>query len=410
MKILLLMSGSIACAKATGLISLWKKRGHDVKVVCSDSVFEFIGKATIEGLSGEAVMSSTFEEHKMMDHIHLSRWADKIVFAPATANSINKISAGIADDMLTTTWIAALSLNKPLYLAPAMNSMMWSYPATQSSIEKLNSWGVHLLMPQSGELACGESGDGRLMEIDDIDKLVFTQELADPKHILITAGGTREYVDGVRYIGNLSTGRTGAKIADYFSSMGYQVTWLGAINAIQPEFPCNKIFYETFNDLAEKLQSQLKEQHFDTVIHAAAISDFSVSTIKINEQDIIACRKTKLPTSNTMDICLKKNPKLVSQLLNWSQNKNIKVVAFKLTNTNNVDEQQKAINKLLKQEVIHYVVHNDLSKISKESHPYHLYQKPSQAISCHDTQKLCEQLAKILNHPIVDQDKEVKVL
>lgn len=410
MNILLLMSGSIACAKAAGLISLWKKRGHDVKVVCSNSVFEFIGKATIEGLSGHAVVSSTFEEHKMMDHIHLSRWADKIVFAPATANSINKISAGIADDMLTTTWVAALTLNKPLYLAPAMNSMMWRYPATQSSIDKLKSWGVTLLMPQSGELACGESGDGRLMEIEDIDKMVFIQHRTQPKHILITAGGTREYVDGVRYIGNLSTGRTGAVIADYFSSKGHQVTWLGAINAIQPEYPCHKIFYETFNDLAEQLQLQLKQQHFDTVIHAAAISDFSVSTIKINEQDIVACRKTKLPTSNAMDICLKKNPKLVSELLNWSQNKNINVVAFKLTNTNNENEQKNAINKLLSQDVIHYVVHNDLSKISKGSHPYHLYHEITQPTSCPSTQHLCQALDKLFDHTANDQKKEVKTL
>lgn len=390
MNILLMMSGSIAAAKTTGLISLWRKAGHQVKVACTPSVFEFVGKATLEGLSDHSVVSSVFEEDNMMDHIHLSRWADIILLAPATANTINKLVAGIADDIVTTSWIAALELGKPLYLAPAMNSMMWHYPATQNSIKQLQNWGVNVLLPQSGELACGESGSGRLMEIEEINSAIFNQNI--DKHILITAGGTREYIDGVRYIGNLSTGWTGAQVADYFSTLGYQVTWLGAINAIKPQLPCTQVSYETFKDLSQNLQQLLSDNHYDVIIHAAAISDFSVATIKINGQDVIASRQTKLPTSQSMDLKLKKNPKLVSQLLNWSKNLDLKVIAFKLTNTDDAEKQKAAVMKLLSQDGIDFVAHNDLSDIKASQHPFSFYQSENNVSQCEGVGDLCQSI------------------
>ena len=175
MNILLLMTGSIACAKASGLISLWKKNGHDVKVVASNSALEFVGIATLEGLSGNPVMTSVFETNNMMDHINVSRQTDIIVLAPATANTINKLANGTADDVITTTWIAAQELYKPMYIAPAMNTKMWEYPATQKSLSLLNEWGITILSPQDGDLACGETGSGRMMEIEDINNcLLYT--------------------------------------------------------------------------------------------------------------------------------------------------------------------------------------------------------------------------------------------
>jgi phosphopantothenoylcysteine decarboxylase/phosphopantothenate--cysteine ligase len=393
MNILMLMSGSIACAKATGLISMWVKAGHQVKIICTKSVDHFVGKATLEGLSGNRVISSVFEEGEMMEHIHLSRWADKIILAPATANCINKLSAGIADDMLTTTWIASLGLNIPLYIAPAMNSLMWNYPATKNSIQKLESWGVKILQPQSGELACGEIGTGRMMEVDEIDKIITEASISLNKQILITAGGTREYIDGVRYIGNMSTGKTGAQIADFYTSLGYQVTWLGANHAIQPSLPCTKHYYETFNDLAVTLKNQLNNNHFNTILQAAAISDFNVSSIKINNQDIVANVNTKLPTSDSMDIKLKKNPKLISQLRKWSRNTNIKIIAFKLTNTRDTSLRKTAVQKLLTQESIDFVIHNDLSEIKRKSHSFTLYKSILEFTQCPSTQELCEKLS-----------------
>lgn len=168
MKRLLLMTGSIACAKATQLISTWVKKGDEVKVVCSPGALNFVGKATLEGLSQNQVMSSVYEIGAMMDHIHVSRWADQIILCPATANVINKLAVGIADDAVTTVFVAAFSLKKPILIVPAMNTMMWQYPATQKSIEILEDWGVTTLQPKSGELACGENGAGRMPEIDEI--------------------------------------------------------------------------------------------------------------------------------------------------------------------------------------------------------------------------------------------------
>jgi len=165
---LLLMSGSIACAKTCGLISAWVKAGHQVKVVVTEAVTEFVGEATLEGLSGHPVMSDTFARGDMMSHIHVSRWADAIIVCPATANVINKITAGIADDMLTTTWIAAYDLKKPMIVIPVMNAAMWHYPATVKSIETLKQWGVEVINPDQGDLACGEYGAGRMPEVDDL--------------------------------------------------------------------------------------------------------------------------------------------------------------------------------------------------------------------------------------------------
>ncbi len=165
---LLLMSGSIACAKTTGLISAWVKAGHQVKVVATESVRQFVGEATLEGLSGHQVLMNTFAKGDMMAHIHVSRWADAIIVCPATANVINKITAGIADDMVTTTWIAAFDLKKPMIVVPVMNTAMWHYPATVNAIETLKKWGVNIINPAQGDLACGEFGEGRMPEVDDL--------------------------------------------------------------------------------------------------------------------------------------------------------------------------------------------------------------------------------------------------
>ena len=176
MKRLLLMTGSIACAKATSLISEWVKQGDEVKVVCSSGTLNFVGLATLEGLSQQKVMTSIYEGGAMMDHIHVSRWADQIILCPATANVINKLAAGIADDVVTTVWVAAFSHaqrhNKTMLVVPAMNAMMWQYPATQKSIRSLIDWGVDVMQPAVGELACGESGEGRMPELTEIMKRV----------------------------------------------------------------------------------------------------------------------------------------------------------------------------------------------------------------------------------------------
>ena len=166
--ILLLMSGSIACAKATSLISEWTKRGSEVRVVCTRSVAEFVGPATLQGLGASMVLDSVFAPGQAMEHISLGRWADIVIAAPATSNLINKLSAGIADDAVSTVWQAAYGQGKPMVIVPAMNTRMWMYPATQESVTRLKQWGINVLPVASGELACGEQGDGRMLEVNQI--------------------------------------------------------------------------------------------------------------------------------------------------------------------------------------------------------------------------------------------------
>src|SRR5210317_748141 len=158
LNVLLMMSGSIACAKASSLISEWTKQGHRVRVACTRSVAEFVGPATLQGLGAESVFYNVFEQDRAMEHISLGKWADVVIAAPATSNLINKLSAGIADDAVTTLWQAAYGQGKPMFIVPAMNTRMWRYPATQESIGRLRQWGVHVLPVGKGELACGEQG------------------------------------------------------------------------------------------------------------------------------------------------------------------------------------------------------------------------------------------------------------
>ncbi len=139
--ILLLMSGSIACAKASSLISEWIKRGHRVRVACTRSVSEFVGPSTLQGLGADMVFDNVFTPGQAMEHISLGKWADIIIAAPATSNLINKLSAGIADDAVSTVWQAAYGQGKPMLVVPAMNTRMWRYPPTQESVKRLKQWG-----------------------------------------------------------------------------------------------------------------------------------------------------------------------------------------------------------------------------------------------------------------------------
>ena len=214
--------------------------------------------------------------------------------------------------------------------------------------------------------------------------------------ILITAGGTREYIDGVRYIGNCSSGNTGAALVNHLVAAGHDVTWLGARSATKPTASCQQIQYETFADLAEQLQHTLGEQPYDLVFQAAAVSDFKVSSVILDGQEFAAGRDVKLPTADQVQLNLSKQPKLVSALKNWSLNPDLKVLAFKLTNCHEVAKRQAAIDKLLTQDVIDGVAHNDLNEITDDQHGFHLYFKQGEPITCPDIRFMADQVLQQL--------------
>jgi phosphopantothenoylcysteine decarboxylase/phosphopantothenate--cysteine ligase len=172
-KILFQLSGSIACYKSAGIISKLVQNGFEVQTVCTRSAAEFIGPATLEGLTGKKVFTDLFESGQLMDHIKLSQWADLAILCPATAQSIASLSLGLAQDCISTLFLA-YDFKKPYLIAPAMNQAMFNHPATQEHLSKLEKWGVHVLPTDVGHQACGDVGPGRLLEPDLIYESIVT--------------------------------------------------------------------------------------------------------------------------------------------------------------------------------------------------------------------------------------------
>lgn len=397
MNILLLMSGSIACAKATGLISDWVKQGHAVEVACTPSVAQFVGHATLEGFSGRPVLGGAFETGRVMDHIRLAQWADVVILAPATSNQINKLAHGIADDAVGALWQAAWGRGMPMLVVPAMNSHMWDYPATRESLARLQSWGVHVLQPAEGALACGEQGAGRMLEVDEILQQLdgIMRSRSSGQRILLTAGGTREPIDSVRYIGNLSSGRTAAQLCDALVRAGHEVCWLGAESAERPSLPCRQSSYVTFSDLQTSLQQLLQSQNWDLVVHAAAVSDYSVHRIEQDKEPIVA-GSAKLKSDGEISLHLKSNPKLLDQLRGWSSNRAVKIVAFKLTDTFDPEQRKSAVQQLFQRAGVDAVVHNDMQEITRDSHPFTLHFSCGKIENCANVQELADRLNRKL--------------
>jgi phosphopantothenoylcysteine decarboxylase/phosphopantothenate--cysteine ligase len=384
-KILFIMTGSIACYKACQIVSKLSQQGHEVQVVATSSALKFIGNATIEGLTTKPVISDLFSSGNVMDHIHLARWADLVIVAPATADFMNKMAAGIASDLASSLFLAH-DFSKPFLVAPAMNTAMYKHPATQDSLKKLLAMGVDVLESASGILACGESGYGRLLEPEKIlEAIEKSLELrpqkpaaADvsplspktassnrpPMKILITAGGTSEPIDDVRVLSNTSSGKTGYRLAHCLLEAGYDVELLLSTSAQTPEtqdFPTHR--FNDFKSLDQQLQKLLGEEPFTHVIHAAAVSDYSVEAIIVDGQK--QPPMAKIDSGREINLRLKPNPKLISKLKSYSQTKNLKVIGFKLTSHMAPDDTIRKVETLMKD--ADFVVHNDIAGIDKTS-------------------------------------------
>jgi len=226
--------------------------------------------------------------------------------------------------------------------------------------------------------------------------LVFEQKLksvgSKGKRILITAGGTRERIDSVRYIGNMSSGRTAARLAEVLSRAGHTVTWLGARDAVQPGSVNSLESYYSFADLEAQMRLLLGSGEYDVVIHAAAVSDFSVASIESAEPGAVAANGGKLSSKAGLVVHLKPNPKLLDSLKSWSGNPQLRVIGFKLTDTDDQHQRIKAIKKQFDQSGVDAVVHNDLSEISQTAHPFYLYAPARKAVHCIDSEALAQSI------------------
>jgi phosphopantothenoylcysteine decarboxylase/phosphopantothenate--cysteine ligase len=274
-KILLAVTGGIAAYKTLELTRLLKKQGADVRVIMTKSATEFVQPLSFQALSGHSVYSELLdtEAENAMGHIELARWADVFVVAPATANTLAKMAHGLADDLVSTLYLAATC---PVYVAPAMNHVMWNHPATQANLKILQTHGVNLIAPESGEQACGEIGVGRMAEPETICHKMISHflppQILKNLNIVITAGATREPLDPVRYLTNRSSGKMGYALAIAAQKAGANVTLISGVTQLSTPKNCKFIQVET----AEKMHAAVFEnvESCDIFIGAAAVADY----------------------------------------------------------------------------------------------------------------------------------------
>jgi phosphopantothenoylcysteine decarboxylase/phosphopantothenate--cysteine ligase len=279
--ILVGISGGIAAYKIPELIRLLVKAGAEVRVATTKNALEFVTELTLQTVSGSRVYSDVFaaiNEHST-EHISLPDWCDAMIIAPATANVLAKMAAGIADDALTTT-ICSCTARKPIVVAPAMNDKMWESPATQHAIETIRSWNnVTVIEPACGPLACGTEGKGRMPEVEVLQEALeyaLAKKDLTGRHILITAGGTREAIDPVRFVSNYSTGKMGFALAQACARRGADVTLVcGAVSTtlVNPLGFIRRIDAISAQSMYEACQTEWPKA--DTAILCAAVADFT---------------------------------------------------------------------------------------------------------------------------------------
>ncbi|PID59616.1 MAG: bifunctional phosphopantothenoylcysteine decarboxylase/phosphopantothenate--cysteine ligase CoaBC [Ignavibacteriae bacterium] len=397
-KILLKISGSIAAYKAASLISKLVQNNYEVQVAASQDALNFIGKATLEGLSGKEVFIDSYEDGKMMSHINLMKWADLIILAPATGNTINKLANGIADNLITSLFLA-FDFSKPYLIAPAMNTKMFKHPVTKESLKKLRNFGIKILPTQEGYLACGDIGKGKMLEPKRLFKHIeneLNKKINNNKKIIITAGGTKEYIDGIRFLTNLSTGNTAAQIAQYFIDNGYDVTYVHSIDSITPIGNFRSYNFTDFGSLHNLLKHLLTNNYYDLIIHNAAISDYTIKEIIVNNKNLKVPLKNKISSSNKkLELVLTPSFKIINLLEGYSKNKSIKLVSFKFTSGSTEKEIIQNVNKLLT--ISDLVVQNDLStRKNNVQEEFNFYNKSGKIFTVDKAQEISKVVEKIL--------------
>ena len=344
-KILLIISGGIAAYKTLDLIRNLRSKNYEIKTILTKTAEEFVTPLSISSLSNNKVYLNKFDlnEEIEMDHIALSRWADLILVAPATANIIENISNGSANDFINTVILAS---NKKIFLAPAMNVKMWEKDATQINVEKLKKRNFSMIGPSEGLLACGEFGEGRMANVNEIEFTIDNFFIKKDINLsaVVTAGPTREYIDPVRYISNESSGLQGYYIAKKMVECGIKTKLIMGPSQIKIEDNINTVRVTTAQEMLEAVKESLPT---DIAVCSAAVSDFRTDKF---EQKI---------KKNNKDLNLKlyQNMDILSFISNHNNLRPKLVVGF-AAETNNVIEYAK---KKLEQKHCDWIVANDVS-------------------------------------------------
>jgi len=348
-KILLIVSGGIAAYKILDLIRNLKKKNCEIKTILTESAKEFVTNLSIASLSQNKVYDNKFDisNELEMDHIALSRWCDIILIAPATANLLSRLASGSADDFISTVVSAA---NKDIFLVPAMNVEMWNNPATQDNIKKLLNFNYKFIGPISGELACGEIGEGKMSSINEIEKtleyyFIKKNKKFNKQKALVTAGPTREYLDPVRYLSNESSGKQGFEIAKKLLEVGFDTTLVTGPTNINYPKELNVIKVISAQQMLDACQNLLP---VDIAVCAAAIVDFNPEYK--NE-------KIKKDELSEYNLKLKKNIDILEYLSNHNKNRPKLVIGFAAETENILENALKKLNK----KNCDWIVANDVS-------------------------------------------------
>jgi phosphopantothenoylcysteine decarboxylase/phosphopantothenate--cysteine ligase len=346
--ILIGITGGIASYKICDLIRRFKKSGANVKVVCTPNALNFVTKLTLQNLSQNEVYVEEFHVKTWKpEHISLADEADIMLIAPASANTISKIAQGFADNLLTSI---ACAFSKKMLIAPAMNCNMWNNPIIQENLSKLKSRGVEILEPESGFLACGYIGKGRLCSCDKIfdavvESLQYSERLKGKK-VVITSGGTIEEIDPVRYISNYSSGKMGLALANSAKNMGAEVV---LITTKEVEAPFKVVKVKSALDMQKAVNEEFTTS--DIIIMSSAVADYRIKNY--SEQ------KMKKTSNETLTLELVKNPDILQELCNRrSENSKPVIVGFCAESENLLSNAREKINK----KGCDYLVANDISR------------------------------------------------
>ena len=346
-KILLIVTGGIAAYKSLELIRLLIKEGSEIKTILTKNAKEFITPLSVASLTKNKVYDDLFDpkSEAEMDHISLSRWSDVIIVIPATANTIAKLSQGYAEDLASTVVLAS---DKNVILAPAMNLRMWTHKATQENVSKLKNFGYEIIGPEKGDMACGEYGEGKMTEPENIFKYInkYFEKLNNNKNIkaLVTAGPTHEYIDPVRFISNKSSGKQGYEIAKSLKNNGFETTLISGPTNLDPIEGVNLI---KVNSAEEMFNKSLECLPVDVAIFSAAVADYKVKNIE----------KEKIKKKESMELELEKNIDILKHISNHNSLRPKLVVGFAAETS----ELKKNSLKKLNEKNCDWIVANDVS-------------------------------------------------
>ena len=347
-KVLFIICGGVSAYKSLETIRLFRKNNAQIKTILTKSAKEFVTPLSIASLSQGKVYEDLFnvENESEMDHISLSRWADVIVVVPATANTISKLSQGSSEDLASTVILAS---NKQIFLVPAMNVRMWGHRSTKNNLKKLKSFGYKTIGPVTGDMACGEYGEGKMSDpliiFNEINNFFLNQKKHKKIKALVTAGPTKEYIDPVRFISNKSSGKQGYEVAKSLSKRGFETTLITGPTNLNIDDEINLIKVETAEEMFKATQETLP---VDIAIFSAAVADF-----RVNKKD-----SNKIKKQDKLTLNLEKNIDILNYVSNHNSMRPKLVIGF-AAETNDIDKN--ALSKL-ENKNCDWIIANDVSK------------------------------------------------